>query len=377
MTGPDAPPRLYIDARMLGEGGTGVSTYARTLVAATSLLGRPYGLLRGEPALGRSARFARAIFPGYQRLSQDGTDLVGADIFRIAQSHFNIYGRVLRLRAAGPPGVMHWTYPVPLMMEGWSNLYTIHDLIPLLSPHLTPIKPERHRRLLAALDRVADRFVTVSEATRDDILTVLGFAPERIVNCGQAVVLETAADHLPEGCEAGGYLLFAGRIEFRKNLGRLIEAHAQSGTQMQLLLVGPLAEGGEDILVAGIRANARVRYLPYVDRATLLALIANARALLLPSLAEGFGLPVAEAMTMGTPTLISRDPALHETGGGAALVVDGEDQNMMADAIRLLACDDDLCAYLIARGLKRAKSFTVSRFAARLGDLYAGVEAQI
>ena len=359
---------------MLGDGGTGVSTYARTLVAAATLLDRPCGLLRGEPRRGDVAKLFAALPTGARRLQAQGPDLVAADIFRTAQTHFNLHGRVLRLRAPGPPGIMHWSYPVPLMIEGWTNLYTIHDLIPLTHPTLTPIAPARHQRLLVAIERVADRIVTVSDAAREAILSVLGWAPGRVVNCGQAVLHEASDQALPEDFRPRGYFLFCGRIEPRKNLARLIEAHRRSTVDLPLLIAGPLAPGGDGLLAKGHRTNPLLLHRSYLDRSTLIGLIANARAVLLPSLAEGFGLPVAEAMMLGTPTLISRDPALVETAGGAALIVDGTDIATIADALGQLARDDALCAALAMRGLDRARAFSVTGFADRLAALYADVE---
>ncbi|USI72383.1 glycosyltransferase family 4 protein [Sphingomonas morindae] len=368
-----APLRLAVDARMDAAGGTGVSTYTRTVLAAAALRGLTAERIAASGSRGTALRWLRAGVPLPLRLRRRGEGLVARDLFRLAQSRFNRTGAMLELIAPGPPGVAHWAYPVPIFVRGWRNLYTVHDLIPLTHPALTSIDPARHRRLLALVARHAARIVTISEASRRLMLDQLGWSPARVVNAGLAVDVAAAADAtLPAGVTPGGYYFFCGRIEPRKNLLRLIEAHAASGATRPLLLAGPPAEGAAPILAAAAAAPG-VRLLDYVDRATLLGLVAGARALLFPSLAEGFGLPLAEAMALGTPALISRDPALREVAGEAALVVDEQSVPALADGIARLERDDALCATLVARGRARAEAFRLERFADRLGALYEEV----
>ena len=366
------PDRICVDARSLAGKGTGITTYTRGLIAALGMDGGEVGLLEARGPSQAWLRVLRACLPGSRRLSAQGADLIGWDIFRFAQVRFDMQGTVTRLRAPGPPGVMHWTYPMPLMIGGWANLYTVHDTIPLTAPQHSAVNSKRHCALLSAIGSSASHIVTVSDAARDDIVAALGWAPDRVVNCGQAVMPGTSTGRLPDGCLSRGYLLFCGRIEARKNLPRLFAAYRASGTSLPLLLAGPMVEGSETIL-AHARDVPGIRYLDYLDRADLVALIANACALLLPSLAEGFGLPVAEAMALGTPALISRDPALVETAGGAALMVDADDEAAIAQAIARLASDDNLRAVLADRGRARAAAFTPEAFAARLCALYASL----
>jgi glycosyltransferase involved in cell wall biosynthesis len=106
------------------------------------------------------------------------------------------------------------------------------------------------------------------------------------------------------------------------------------------------------------------------------ALIGHARALVMPSLAEGFGIPVAEAMTLGTPVATSDRGALAETAGGAALAVDPLDIAGLAAAIRRLAEEDALCLSLASAGRRNAARFTPARFAERLTRAYAAVMAE-
>ena len=193
--------RICIDGRMLRSEGTGVSHYARTLVQALSEAGVQPTLLHAD--LDGANRMRRWI--GATRLrARTATDQPGClvtsadrsiaarDVFREAQIHFNLYGRLLPIRCDGPPGVMHWTYPVPVIMSGWRNIYTVHDVIPLRERSLTPIRPTRHRRLLARIARDADRLVTVSEAARADIVATLGCDPDFVTNVSQATSISYA-----------------------------------------------------------------------------------------------------------------------------------------------------------------------------------------
>jgi glycosyltransferase involved in cell wall biosynthesis len=375
---------VCIDGRMLGPGGTGVSTYARALMAAVPLAGFDPWVLeevpgwletRDWPRLARARRWADAARSGVRRAVPSpvlpGT-LIAPELFRIAQVHFDMHRRLLPVRTAQPPGIMHWTYPVPLRMEGWINVYTVHDAIPLVAPDLSPIDPRRHARLLDRIVQSADAIATVSESARQEIIGATGCEPGLVVDCGQAALIPPPVPILPEGAVRGRYFLFCGSIEPRKNVERLAAACRASGAGLPLLVTGPDGwRAGE--ITERIGFDADVRRLPYVDRSTLSALIAGARALLFPSLAEGFGLPVVEAMALGTPVMTSAGGALAETAGGAAMLVDSTDTGAMAAAIARLAADDALCADLRARGRDRAEAFTVPRFAERLGALYAGL----
>lgn len=358
---------------MLGGTGTGVSTYARTLLAAIAHAGHQPALIRADRPTGPIVRFGRAVLPGGGRLRADGDDRIGADIFRVAQRRFSLTGRLLDLHAPGPPGIVHWTYPLPLRIVGWRNLYTVHDVIPLTHPQLSPVNPRRHARLLAAIWREADRIVTVSAAARQAIGDTLGWSGARLVDCGEAVLPEPdPLPPLPDGLESRRFLLFCGRIEHRKNLLRLLRAYAAAGVAMPLVLAGPETEESGGILAAA-GATPGVRYLGYAARETIARLVADARALLLPSLAEGFGLPVAEAVTAGTPALVSDDAALRETAGDAGVIVPSDADDAMASAIRRLATDDVFWEGLAAVARRRSPLFGVDAFASRLDAVYRGL----
>lgn len=142
---------------------------------------------------------------------------------------------------------------------------------------------------------------------------------------------------------------------------------------MPLVIAGPdghWATRAERRRVHALMDAQDVLRLPWQDEATVAALIGGARAVLMPSLAEGFGLPVIEAMAMSVPTLAASTGAAAEIAGDAALQVDPHDTAALADAIRRIATEAGLRAGLVRLGNARAAQFTTDSFAARLAALY-------
>lgn len=377
-----APIQVCMDARMLLQpSGTGVATYAEMLARCLPAVGAEVLILDDQRAAGPRSRVSRwlAAATGVARAPRaSGLAAAGApvrwrapDIFRQAQVFFNFYGRLLPLVFDRPPLVMHWTYPVPLYVPGACNLYTIHDLIPLTHPHLTPIPARRHGAMLRRIAERADGVVTVSRTVRAAVIHHLGFDEQRVVNSYQAIDTSLQSDPpLPAGLRAGGYYLACGRVERRKNLGRLARAHAASGSGRPLVVVGPVVPGEEELETV-LQHARNVRRLAWSPRPELIGLMRRARALLFPSLAEGFGLPIIEAMALGCPVLTSRGGAAAEIAGAAALLVDPLDDTALTEAIRRLDHENDLCARLRVAGFRRSITFTPNHYVRRLRHLYA------
>ena len=366
-----------IDARMLGREGTGVATYARALSAA---LERPgiAPLRISDPSCGKAMvparpverwyRWSEALADRPRRLRRSNGELHARDIFRLAQVHFDRHGTMLRLIAPGDRGIVHWTYPLPIRIDGWINIYTVHDAIPITRPALSQIDPRRHRRLLEALAGCAEHILTVSEAARRDIIDALGCDPDVISACLPGLSVQPEASPLPPGLSKEGYLLFVGSVEPRKNLLRLAEAYVASGSPLPLVIAGPDGWRADEI-TPRLAATPGIIRMPYVDRPLLMSLIAGARALLFPTITEGFGLPIVEAMQLGTPVLTSRGGATEEVAGGAALLADPLSVPELAAQIRSLA-DPTLLAALKSRGVARGANFTVRAFADRLNQVH-------
>jgi glycosyltransferase involved in cell wall biosynthesis len=187
--------------------------------------------------------------------------------------------------------------------------------------------------------------------------------------------------------DPGNYYLFLGALEPKKNVGRLIDAYAASGTRRPLVIAG--GQGWQNtadierindtrfsnyrLTESTISKVKRVRRISYLPLDQLVTLMRGARALLFPSLYEGFGLPVLEAMMLGTPTMTSNVASLPEVAEDAALLVDPRDISAMASAIRRLDNDTDLLGELSERGRIQAAKFSMANYETRLRGLYSQI----
>ncbi len=307
------------------------------------------------------------------------------DVYARAQRQFTNWRSFHSVRLPEQPKLAHWTYPLPMRVEGALNIYTLHDLVPLRLPYTTLDRKRRYLRLVRRIAAVADHIVTVSECSRRDIIELLGVPPERVTNTYQAVTLPAHLLTKPQALAeqevastyrlpAQGYFLYVGAIEPKKNIARLIEAYLASGTTAPLVLAGPRAwKSDEELrlyLAQERRLRDRIYVLDYVPLSSLVSLMRSARAVLFPSVYEGFGLPVLEAMLLGTPVLSANTGSIPEIAGDAALLVDPYDGQALAEGIRALDGNDALRRDLIARGTQRAALFSPERYAERVGALY-------
>jgi glycosyltransferase involved in cell wall biosynthesis len=234
--------------------------------------------------------------------------------------------------------------------------------------------------------RNAEVVLTDSGHSQKDLATYLGisFAKSRVIACGvdarfraipasegRHAVLARYGIHLP-------YLLYVGAVNGRKNIDRLLAAFAQIRTwypRLSLVVAGNRQWGATPIDAALRRLDLRdqVQFLGYVEDADLPALYSGARAFVFPSLYEGFGLPVLEAMACGTPTIASRSSSIPEVVGDAAILVDPFDVSAIAEGIEQVLGNPDLAAELRGRGVARARSFTWDRAARETLDAYQEV----
>nr|WP_269203639.1 glycosyltransferase family 1 protein [Oecophyllibacter saccharovorans] len=372
-------------------GGTGVSTYARTLADGLAELGRKPGWLldRLEPSTryAKSPTVMRALAgcapplqrhasPGWlaREAETAGQVAVCADLYRLAHLHYRYYGRLLTLRVPNPPRVMHWTYPLPLRLAGSVNIVTIHDLIPLTHPQFCGISRNRFARLLQVLCREMDEVVTVSETVREEIARYLAHPARKTVNLSQGVGFSEAERFsfaaAPQIAPPGAFVFF-GRVEGRKNIDRLLQAHALCGTRTPLVIIGPEGEDRPDCRPRG--PSSQVIRLPWSARASVMRALSEARGLLFPTLAEGFGLPIIEAMALGTPVLTSRGGVTEEVSEGAALLVDPCDVAEIAEGIRqldALAEQPQALARWQERGRRRAAGYGMEAHRRRLKQFY-------
>ena len=228
--------------------------------------------------------------------------------------------------------------------------------------------------------RAADHIIANSAATRDDYLAHFSLTESQftVIHGGvspefQPVNTATDASLFPQLKRP--FVLAVGTIQPRKNFKRLIEAIAilrETGCELELAIAGGRGWLEGEMLDARERLGLQdaVHLLGYVPDAQLPALYRRARIFAYPSLYEGFGLPLLEAMACGTPTLTANVSSLPEAAGEAALFIDPHDTDSIAAGLRRLHEDDSLRAALRERGFARAHEFTWARASAKLLDVY-------
>jgi glycosyltransferase involved in cell wall biosynthesis len=320
--------RVGVDISPLIQTRAGTARHVRGLV----------GSLRGRPGL----ELELLSFGGTGRLSSVARDAVWYPL-----------GLPRRARAAD---VLHCTTFRGPPRTKTPTVLTVHDLALLRTPEAFP----RWHRLygkagLRQVLRAADAVVAVSQFTKDELSALAGIPPERVR------VVPNGVDPVftPHGPAAeGGYVLAVATLEPRKNLARAVEGARLAGAELRV--VG--ARGWGDVAVAGW-----VGEVPDTELATLYR---GARCVLYPSLYEGFGIPVLEAMACGTPVVTSRGTATEEVAGGAAVLVDPLDPAAIAAGI---AEAESRRGELVPLGLARAAEFTWERAADAVEALWRGL----
>jgi glycosyltransferase involved in cell wall biosynthesis len=359
-----------LNALHLVPGETGGSeVYARRLVPA---------LVAAEPGLRLS------LFVG-----REGAALQWPDGVAVKSLPFSARSRPRRVLAeqtllpvaAGRAGVelLHNLFTTAPAIAPVPQVTTIHDVIYERYPEAHAGLLSYGMRMLVPLAaRRSRRVIAVSQATKEDVVRFLGIAPERIDVTYEGPGLTvpespTPAAELRERLELGStqLVLTVSAKRPHKNLERLFEAFAHIEEPATLLVPG-YATAFENELRdrAAATASGRIRFAGWLSDADLDGLYRAATALVFPSLAEGFGLPVLEAMVRGTPVACSNTTSLPEIAGEAALLFDPLDVEAITDAIRRLLGDADLRRRLSDAGREQAARFTWEEAAQKTIDSY-------
>jgi glycosyltransferase involved in cell wall biosynthesis len=277
------------------------------------------------------------------------------------------------------------------------RIATIHDMVPSLFPDVTE---ERfvafHEAVLRSIDVERDWAMCISESTRRDFISITGMAEDRtfvVPLAASPLIFRPEEDELRLkavlarlGVGDGRYVLSLCTLEPRKNLTRLVSAFARIVASprlkhVRLVLVGALGWKPEALLetirTVGLPSD-RLVLLGHVPDEDLGALLTGASVFAYPSLYEGFGLPVLEAMQCGAPVVTSNKSSLPEVVGDAALSVDPTDEDALRQAMTDVLLNSDLAAELRRRGVERAKTFTwrrtVEEAVAAYGEMLAQAE---
>jgi glycosyltransferase involved in cell wall biosynthesis len=255
----------------------------------------------------------------------------------------------------------------------------IYDLAFRLRPAEVPWQQRAYLgSVLGPALRQAAAVLVISETTRDDLLSCYPLAglDNKVVVLPLGVTPSVPAGPLPPGLEPG-YILAVGTVEPRKNYPRLLTAYRQLRSRREappLVIAGRPGWAYGDTL-RRIEAEPGVRYLGHVDEATLSALYESAAVLAFPSLYEGFGLPLLEAMAHGVPSVVSAIGALPGLADGAAVLVDPEDAGSIEGGLERLLADPALRAKLAGEGRRRAANYTWARAAAQTRDVLGRIAA--
>lgn len=367
---------VAVNASILRAPRTGIGHYLAELVRA--LAAHPEFELRLFNGWNWQTELPDAAMPGYSRLSPLLKRLPGAYALRRAVEQRRFDRQAMGLDLYHEPSLWPFEFEGPMVM-------TLHDLTHVHYPETQPVDRlaairrysergvERARRILVDSHFIAEEVRRhYGVPTERIVVAPLGHAPRFHPREPTALAPRLA----PLGLQPGRYLLCVGTLEPRKNLQLALRAHerlpATLREQYPLVLAGMPGWRAEQLEKPLQRALAggQVRLLGYQDDLGLAELFAGARLLLFPSLYEGFGLPVLEAMASGTPVISSDHSALPEVVGQAGLLIDPQDEAACADAIERLIEDDQVWTSLREAGLMRARDFSWQRCARITAGVY-------
>ncbi len=252
--------------------------------------------------------------------------------------------------------------PEAPLYTGCRFVVTVHDTIPLRFPQAFPLPLVSYfRYYVRRVLQQAAHIICNSSATAEDIKRFYQISAHKITPIALAYDQQ---NFCPLKMPTENYFLYIGRHDRHKNVSRLISAFAQvyqANHCLELRLVGPIDQRYTPALraqVASLGLAKCVHFLDYVDYRELPVLLGGAIALTFPSLWEGFGLPVLEAMACGTPVIASNLASLPEVTGDAALLINPYDVDALADAMRQVAIDASVGEQLRRAGLTRSRHFS-------------------
>jgi glycosyltransferase involved in cell wall biosynthesis len=277
---------------------------------------------------------------------------------------------------------------IPLHGGTYSKVVTIHDLVAFLFPDTIPRKYAMYMRwLIKRVVKRADRVISVSENTKNDMVQILNLDPDKITVVHEAAQPDFRVVKDKELIEAtcrryginGPFIYHVGNIEPRKNLVRLMKAYLllrdRLKGKVKLVITGQKGWLTKKLFrnLGGVDLSEDVIFTGYAPSSDLPVLMNAAEAFIFPSLYEGFGLPVLEAMSCGTPVVTSNISSLPEIVDDAAVLVDPYLEDSIAEGILNVLEDSDLRKDLKARGLAQSAKFSWEKAARETMQVYRGV----
>lgn len=367
--------RIGIDAHMVGTRETGNETY---------IIGLIEGLERIDP---NNRYVLYTPIPGIAKQGLANRSTLHTRLIRPANSWLRIPLSLPVAAWQDSLELLHVTYHAPPVCP-CPTIVTIHDVSFRFFPDSFSWRDWLVLSILVPFSAHSARYIiTVSENSKRDLIREYRLPPEKIVVTPEAAripfqpdIARTTLDSIrARYCLHKPYILALGNLQPRKNLGRLIAAYAalQKNHQIehQLVIAGQThwrsSELFRRVRAAGLEQD--VLFTGYVDDTDLPGLYRGADCFVYPSLYEGFGLPVLEAMACGTPVVASNTASIPEVTGDAAVLVDPLDIGQIAEAIHQVLTITDLRHRLAAAGLKRAQAFSWDRLARQTLEVYQEV----
>lgn len=326
------------------------------------------------------------------RNGNDATHIAPEERFELCSSALLDHDRLWRFGGAGLSAsrshadVMFIPTAATLPVGPVPAVCTIHDVTPITMPsHSAPVGAMQ-RGLLKGCARFSRMIITSSECSKEDIITHLGVPGEKVVvihdGCDQSLFNADPLDitslsvlRARLGIDKP-YLLHHGTIQPRKNLKRLIEAFRllltnNADLDFDLVLAGQLGWASDEIVNAAAKSSGRCRVIipGMLDESDLALLIKGASLAVVPSLYEGFSLPMVEAMACGVPTIASNTSCLPEISGNALAYFDPLSIEEIAACMQQALRDSDLRLRLGQKGINRARQFTWERCARQTLDV--------
>jgi len=361
--------KVVLDLRSVHPGMTGIGRYALNL--CLSLAGHGSIQLHGVTTIPGADYIRKLIDIPLEIVNEGGgpgwDHLVFPDLLRTLEAD-----------------ILHSPLFILPNVKACKYITTLHDVIPLVRPDLCPAEfIEFFKQSMAATLKRADHVVTVSAFSRQDILSHLDIEAHRVT-----AIHEPISPFFGRRNQNGkvfdlepGFILSVGAIDRRKNLSGLLSAFAllreRRSSVPLLVLVGAPSGDGFDVSAEIERRGLSgfVRCLGRVSDEILAELYGAAGVFVFPSLYEGFGLPVVEAMASGTPVVASGTTSIPEIAGDAALFVNPQDPREIEAAIERVLDDKGLRSWLVEQGLARAAQYSLQSQAEKLHQLYERVLA--
>jgi len=347
---------VLIDCDILKNNKTGVESYTSNIIPALS----KYADLK----LLHNYDVKHNLFHNFKEIITNN--------FRFKTSHF-IWSILKPIKPQ--TDIFHLPLPVAPFWRKPKNcklIVTVHDLTPLKFPDFHNLKRKLYFRFFVKrLLKQADRIIADSISTKKDIVDLLMIKADKIDVVYLAADMKHTSKKVPKKYGIKDeYILYVGTVEPRKNLLRLIDAYNKLNPPEKLVIVGASGWKNKDVYK---KKNKNIIFTGYVDDEDLPKLYSNAKVFIYPSLYEGFGLPVLEAMNCKVPVITSNTSSMPEVGGDAVLYVNPSSVDDIRIKLSKLLTDSNLRKELIKKGINQVKKFSWDKTAKETINVYKKV----